>query len=453
MLARLAESGVDVFRLNTAHGSLPEHEVTRLAIRELSERTRPLAILVDLAGPKIRLGKLPNDEVDCRKGDRYLFVRGLATDHPYQLTTNYDRLVDELDVGDEVLLADGTVAMVVVETTAEHLTCEVINPGPIRTRQGINLPARKISLPAMTARDRECAVWAAQKEIDYVSLSFVRSPTELRQLRQLLADHGSSAPIIAKIEKPEALNELEAIVNVADGIMVARGDLGVEIDVADVPVVQKEIIATCNRLQKPVIVATQMLDSMQHNARPTRAEVNDVANAILDGADACMLSGETAIGEYPVETVEIMNRIMLSTERILPGRPSRPPLKKSTTGTHPITHSVVYGAAKIAEHLDASLVVIATRSGATALTKSNQRDFAPTVAVSSDPVVLRRMCLYWGITPLPNAPLGDRIELREFIMKWGKADGLLSSGDCVVVVTGTGVAKAAHNLVVVHTVD
>ncbi|MEM7314304.1 MAG: pyruvate kinase, partial [Planctomycetota bacterium] len=265
--------------------------------------------------------------------------------------------------------------------------------------------------------------------------------------------YGSDAPIVAKIEKPQALDDLEDIVAAADCIMVARGDLGVEIDVADVPVVQKEIIKTCNRMQKPVIVATQMLDSMQNAARPTRAEVSDVANAILDGADACMLSGETAIGEFPVESVEMMNRIMISTERDLPGRPSRPPAKVSTTGAHPITHSVVYGAAKIAEHLDAALVVIATRSGATALTKSNQRDFVPTIAVSNEPTVLRRMCLYWGVTPLPGAPLEDRIALKEFIVDWARKDGLVEDGDCFVMVTGTGVARGAHNLVMVHTVE
>ncbi len=453
MLARMADAGVDVFRLNTAHGTLAEHNEIHRRVRKLSDTTRPLGVLVDLAGPKIRLGELVGDIVLCGQGTTFEFIRGNHADDPRQLVCNYERLIDELKIGDNVLLADGTVHMVVIESYPDRLVCEVVHEGTIRTRQGINLPGAKVSLPALTEKDREWAKWAATTGADFVSLSFVRSPDELVELRGLLSGHGSSAPIIAKIEKPEALDDLDSIVEVADGVMVARGDLGVEVDVADVPVIQKEIIETCNRLQKPVIVATQMLDSMQQSPRPTRAEVSDVANAILDGADACMLSGETAIGEYPLQTVKMMNRIMLSTERRLSGRPSRPPAARSTTGAHPITHSVVYGAAKIAEHLQAALVVIATRSGATALTKSSQRDFVRTIAVSSDPAVLRKMTLYWGVTPLAGCPLDDRLKLWDFVRGWGEQDGVLSHGDCAVVVTGSGVAKGAHNLLVVHTVD
>ncbi len=451
-LAELVEVGADVFRLNMAHGDLESHQRIADSIREISRTVRPLAVLVDLAGPKIRLGVLPNDQIDCIEGSELEFVRGTVSSDASQLVCSYERLIDELQVDDEVLLADGTVSMKVIDKSADRLTCRVTSGGIVRTRQGVNLPGAKISLPAMTERDIECAVWAAEQQADFVSLSFVRAANEILELKALLKKHGSEAPVIAKIEKPEAIDALESIVEAADAIMVARGDLGVEIDVADVPVVQKEVIAMCNEMQRPVIVATQMLDSMHHATRPTRAEVTDVANAILDGADACMLSGETAIGDHPKLVVTTMNRIMMSTERMLPQCPSRPPAKVSRTGTHPITNSVVYGAAKVAEHLDAALVVVATRTGATALTKSNQRDFIPTVAISEDPAVLRRMCLYWGITSLPGAPVKDRAELRKFITTWGKKDGLLASGDCIVIVAGTGVARQAHNVMIVDTI-
>lgn len=453
MLAKLIAAGADVFRLNMAHSTIEEHTRTVEKLRELSNNARPVAILVDLAGPKIRLGKLPDDQIECEEGATYQFVRGSASAGPNELTSNYEKLIDDLRKDDNVMLADGTVAMVVTDSQEDIVKLKCVQGGLIRTKQGINLPGAKVSLPAMTERDFECAKWAASVEADYVSLSFVRSANEIKQLKEFLKEHGSEAPVVAKIEKPEAMLNLESIVTATDAVMVARGDLGVEIDVAKVPVAQKRIIATCNRLQRPVIVATQMLDSMQEATRPTRAEVTDVANAILDGADACMLSGETAIGNHPTLVVETMNRIMLETEELLPDKPSRPPQKGGPTATHPITESVVYGAAKIAEHLSASMVVVATRSGATALTKSNQRDFIPTIAVSSSAAVLRRTCLFWGVTPLPNAPIEDSKALTDFVIRWGKEDGLVKSGDCVVIVAGSGVREGAHNVVAVHTVD
>jgi pyruvate kinase len=239
----------------------------------------------------------------------------------------------------------------------------------------------------------------------------------------------------------------------ADAVMVARGDLGVEIDVAETPVVQKRIIAACTKFQKPVIVATQMLESMTQSKRPTRAEASDVANAVLDGADACMLSGETAVGEYPIETVEMMNRILLKTEGLLCDAPARPPLVAAVSGVHPITSAVVYGAGRIAAQLYAALVVINTRSGGTARVKAKQRDFVPTIAVSKSPVTLRHMCLFWGITPLEGAPVEDPPELRRYIDEWGLADGCLRPGDRVVFVTGSDLVERAHNVVVVHEVE
>lgn len=271
------------------------------------------------------------------------------------------------------------------------------------------------------------------------------------KLRRLLRERGSTATIIAKIEKREAMDALEEIVDAADGIMVARGDLGVETEIAETPVAQKRIIDLCRRLQKPVIVATQMLDSMHHNRRPTRAEVSDVANAVLDGADACMLSGETAIGDYPRETVETMSKILLSTETLLKTRPPVHP-DHAVPDIHPVTAAVVYGSAKIAERLKAQMIVVATRSSGTARIRSKQRDAIPTIGVSDSAAVLRRMSLYWGVTPLPGAPVHEGPALRKFIEDWARPRNLVRPGDRIVFVTGTNFYPLAHNLLVIHEV-
>jgi pyruvate kinase len=452
-LSGLVEAGVDVFRLNMAHGSRADHDRVVDAIDSVRAEQRPLALLVDLAGPKIRLGQLHTEPTEIHAGTEFRFVRGTKAQAANELVSNYDRLIDDLQVGDNVMLADGTVAMAVLGADDDSVLCRAGNDGTIRSRQGINLPGVQLSLPALTDYDRKCAEWAASRKADFVSLSFVRGPAELIELRKLLASYGCHAPIVAKIEKPEALQHLDAIVRATDAVMVARGDLGVEIDVAEVPMAQKRIVQMCNRLQRPVIVATQMLDSMQEEPRPTRAEASDVANAILDGADACMLSGETAIGKYPLESVKMMNRIMLATEKLLHDTPPREFANELDSRVLPITQAVIYGAARIAEKVRAKLVVIVTQSGATAIAKSSQRDFIPVVAVSENERSLRQMCLLWGITPLAGVRCSDEKALREFIFSWGRSEGTLTTGDCVVVVTGEHIRPGAHNLVVVFEVD
>jgi pyruvate kinase len=360
-------------------------------------------------------------------------------------------LVDELKIGDQVMLADGTVSMTVVHKEPDRAVCEVEQEGTVRSRQGINLPGTTLSVPSMTEEDIANAIWAAEHHADFVSLSFVRAAADVLRLRRLLRERGSTATIIAKIEKREALAALEEIVDAADGVMVARGDLGVETEIAETPVAQKRIIEVCRTLQKPVIVATQMLDSMHHNRRPTRAEVSDVANAVLDGADACMLSGETAIGSYPRETVETMTRILLSTETLLRSRPYDHP-DHSVADIHPVTAAVVYGSAKIAERLNAKLIVCATRTSGTARIRSKQRDAIPTIGVSDSPAILRRMSLYWGVTPLPGAPVHEGPALRKFIEDWALPRNIVSTGDRIVFVTGTNFYPLAHNLLVIHEV-
>ncbi|MGD9721798.1 MAG: pyruvate kinase [Pirellulales bacterium] len=452
-LAELVRAGADIFRLNVAHASLEVHSETLSFIRRTSEQLhQPIAVLVDLAGPKIRLGELPGGEIDCTVAAEYRFVRGEHTDRPDELVTTYEPLIDELQVGDSVMLADGTVAMSVVEKGKDFARCQVTQPGLIRSRQGVNLPGVKLSAPAMDEDDRRAALWAAENGIDFVGLSFVRDPNDVRELKVLLGDRTVPTRVIAKIEKQEAIDRLEEIVAVSDGIMVARGDLGVEINVAEMPLVQKRIVAKCREFQKPVIIATQMLDSMQHSRRPTRAEATDVANAILDGGDACMLSGETAIGQYPREAVEMMNRIALATEERFRESMPRPAGEFSPEGLRPITAAVVYGAGHIATELGAKLIVAASHTGATALALSMQRNYVPTVGISDAPEALRRMCLYWGVIPLVGMPTSSDDEMLKAVTTWGVRQRMLTSGDRVVLVGGIGSRSGSHNQVVVHQV-
>jgi pyruvate kinase len=453
MLVRLIDAGVSVFRINTAHGTPEERAQKLAAVREASQKTgRPVGVLIDLAGPKMRLGELHSDPTNCELGAEFRFIRGDKSRAPDELTSTYEPLVGELALGDNVMLADGTVSMTVIAKAADEVRCRVTGGGMIRSRQGINLPGAKLSVASLTEADMTNAILAARSEVDFVSLSFVRKAVDVLLLRELLRSQGSRAMVIAKIEKPEAVMQLEEVVAAADGVMVARGDLGVETDVAEIAVVQKRIVRECQRQGKPVIVATQMLDSMHHNRRPTRAEATDVANAILDGADACMLSGETAIGEYPVEVVETMNRIMLATEPLL-SRRGNDDDGAQRSDVHPITAAAVRGGAAIAEQLGAKLVVIATRGGGTCRLRSKQRDFVPTVGVSDSAAVLRRLSLFWGVTPLAGAPVHDGPALRAFIDHWGREQGLLHKGDRVVFVTGTNFYPMAQNILVIHEVE
>ena len=481
-LRSLVEAGVAVFRLNMAHGSIPEHQESLDCIRRVSAiLDRPVGVLTDLAGPKIRLGELPGGAVECVAGAEFRFIRGSETQKSDELVTTYALLIDEIAVGDSVMLADGTISLVVEERGPDWARCRVVQPGLIRSRQGVNLPGVKLSVPAISQADWQHAEWAASAGADFVSLSFVRSAVEVNLLKELLRTRGSQARVVAKIEKREALDNLESIVEVADAVMVARGDLGVEIDVASMPIVQKQIIRVCQRYQKPVIVATQMLDSMQHSRRPTRAETTDVANAILDGADACMLSGETAIGEHPRLAVEMMRRIASATEqhyladrrqglladrrqglhdhlsgtRSVVGDPAQeflPAPEFLMQGLHPITQAVVDGASRIAAELDAKLVVVASKSGVTAIARSKRRGAVPTVGVSDNVATLRQMSLYWGVTPLAADAGSDVNALLEHVTAWGLREGRLIRGDRILLVAGIGFGTGGHNMALVHEV-
>jgi pyruvate kinase len=461
-LSEMVHAGADVFRINMAHGSPQEHQVLVDRIRRVAkEINQPVAILIDLAGPKFRLGEIEGGSVLCERGAEFFFVLS-DPQTPHELTSTYEPLIGELSVGDVVMLADGTVSMKVEQKSADRARLRVLQQGIVRSRQGINLPGVRLSAPAISVQDHHNAIWAAKAKVDFVSLSFVRSPDEVRTLKDIVRSSGSSASVIAKIEKREALDRLQEIVTEADGIMVARGDLGVEIDVAEMPIEQKRVINVCHRLHKPVIIATQMLESMHESRRPTRAEATDVANAILDGADACMLSGETAIGKHPVEAVAMMNRIALATERSTIGRPLREMSEGRSDGLQDVTRAVVRGAGVMSQVVGAKLVVVASFSGKTALALSQQRNFVPTVGVSTNESTLRKMCLYWGVTPLRGAPACDLEQLIRHTDVWACAMGLVQPGDRIVIVGGSHLtagpdgaemAEGVHDIVVVHEVE
>jgi pyruvate kinase len=462
-LTELVNAGVDLFRLNFAHGSHDWFTQVVGWIRSLSnECDRPIGILGDLSGPKIRLGILPDEGLRLRHATTVEFVRSTVdarTDvTPPQLTCTYEPLVDDLRPGDRVLLADGTVSLRVLEqdAVAGRVLCEVQQPGLVRSRQGVNLPGVTLSTPSLTDKDRVDLQWALDHGIDYVGLSFVRRVEDLKLLRQVIAAHPTTTPpwIVAKIEKAEAIADLEAIIAEADAVMVARGDLGVETDIFRVPGLQKKIIRLCNEHRTPVITATQMLDSMQKNELPTRAEASDVFNAVLDGTDAVMLSGETAAGDYPVQAVAMMSRIAREAERLLEPRLAGDDLRSLPRNrATAITEAVTHGAATAAAHLGADVIVAATAGGKTAMAISKQRPHVPIIALTDRPEVARRMSLFWGVIPVETPAVAwAPKDLLAFVTKLGREQNLLDSGSKLVLVGSSDWTLDWHDMMLVHVV-
>jgi pyruvate kinase len=459
MLNDLVRAGVDVFRLNFAHGTHEWLDVVVGHIRKVSAETgRPIGILGDLSGPKIRLGELVGGELNCVHGQSIEFVRQAEPNQPTQLTCTYDALIDDLRVGNQILMADGAVTLQVTEKpeTNDRVICKVVQPGIIRNRQGINLPGATLSTPSLTPKDREDLVWALKTKIDFLGLSFVRQAEDIEDLRRAIAaENAEHVPqIVAKIEKIEAVNDLERILDTTDMVMVARGDLGVEVDIARVPGLQKRIIRLCNQRRIPVITATQMLDSMQKNSRPTRAEASDVANAVLDGSDAIMLSGETAAGDFPLEAVSMMNRLAHEAERLRVSQPA-PDVNLTAIRSRAleVTEAVTHGAGIVAEMLEANLIVVATRTGKTALSISNQRLKTPILGISQSLETARKMALYWGVTPqVADLDQYTLQQILEYVVQWGTQEGVLNPGSRVVLIASSNWAAKGHDQLMVHTV-
>lgn len=458
MLRRLILSGVDIFRLNFAHGSHKWLEGIVSSIWEIAlELGRPIGLLGDLSGPKIRLGVLPGDKIVCNEGAEFSFIRGREPETDNELTCTYEALIDDVKPGDRILLADGTVRMRVLDTASDAARCLVEGAGVIGSRQGVNLPGVTLSTPCITEKDEADLAWAIQNRIDFVGLSFVRSADDIRKLRELISASVSPADsgprIVAKIEKPEAVRDIAAIIDEADAVMVARGDLGVEVDVFRVPELQKEIIRRCNEKRVPVITATQMLDSMQRSELPTRAEASDVANAVLDGTDAVMLSGETAAGEYPRQSVVMMSRIIQEAERILPER-RHVDFPAPESLAHQVTEAVAIGAVVVAEELDAAMIAVATVSGRSALAISKERRGVPVLAICDCPRTAAWMTLLWGVTPiLASSSDLHADQLVRLAIDWGFQEEVLEKGSRLVVVASSRWVAEGHDSLLVHVAE
>lgn len=457
-LGQLIAAGVDVFRLNFAHGSHEWLSDILNRIRTVSTELRiPVGVLGDLSGPKIRLGEIDGGEVECAENAVFRFVREPIEGDSSALTCTYEKLIDDVSPGDRILLADGTVAMVVIEESADGqtVTCRVSEPGRIRSRQGVNLPGVRLSTPSLTEKDRSDLMWALDNHLDFIGLSFVRKADDILELKQLIADHsGDHKPIVvAKIEKTEAIADLDNILDATDAVMVARGDLGVEAEISRVPILQKEIIRRANRARIPVITATQMLDSMTQNDLPTRAEVSDVANAVIDGTDAVMLSGETAIGVHPVACVEMMQNIIDEADPFVRrGEFGDCESQQSRLAT-PVTEALSLGATAVAEKLDADLIVIATNTGRTALALSRLRGQVPILAVTHRTDTLGRICLYWGVTAIQSKLVRQSADaLLQYVVQWGMENDVLRSGHKIIVVGHTNWLGEGHDMMMVHVV-
>jgi pyruvate kinase len=457
-LRQLIETGVNVFRLNFSHGTHEEHAAVLTDIRALSRRMdRHVAVLQDLCGPKMRLGDIPGGLVDCSLGEEFSLLSDRLTDSPRELTCSYRELPNDLKPGETVLFADGTVAMTVTEVSPGRARLKVALPGRLRSRQGLNLPGSNLNVKSLTDKDLHDLDWTAghADDVQFVGLSFARGAEDVAWLRRELAARKCPAKVIVKIEKPEAVRHLEEIIAAADAVMVARGDLGVEMAVQRVPALQKRIIALCNHLHRPVITATQMLNSMEHSSRPTRAEASDVFNAVLDGTDAVMLSGETAIGQYPQEAVLTMRQICAEAEAYLKviGLGPVPVAPASLAGfVNPITEAAVDAACLAANRLDASLIVVATSSGRTALALSNRRPPARVLALTPSESVARLLALCWGVTAAVEPENSSPQQELAFAIAWARTRRFVQPGQYVVLVRGEMPGQPTSRAVVVHAV-
>jgi len=450
-MTALVEAGVNVFRLNFSHGTLEEKARWVATIREIArQQARPLAILADLQGPKIRTGQIRDGGVMLAAGQAISLTTQPVIGDEQRIPVTYAHLPHDVHPGDRLLIDDGRFELAVRKVAGDNILCEVLTGGLIRSNKGLNLPGVKVSAPALTDRDRADLDFCLAHEVDFVALSFVRSPADIEEIKQIIYQAGSTIHVIAKIERPEGVDHFDAILAVADGIMVARGDLGVEMSPERVPLIQKSIIRKCNQAGKPVITATQMLESMISAPRPTRAETSDVANAILDGTDAVMLSGETALGAYPLAAVQTMVRVAQDVEDI-------PPCHASEAGMLPLTDHrrlpevISQMACRVAENLQAAAILAFTQTGRTAAHVAKYRPSVPIVAVTPSPVVQRKMALCRGVFPFLVEIAGNTETQIDTLERALLDAGILRKGDLAVITMGSPVATpGTTNLLKVH---
>jgi pyruvate kinase len=440
----IVEAGVNVARMNLSHGTYEVHEEVYANIRRVAaDLDLPIAVLVDLQGPKIRLGKFEAGPYELAAGDIFTITTEDVVGTKDLVSTTFKGLPGDVKAGDFLLIDDGKVRVRVLDVDGPRVRTEVVVGGPVSNNKGINLPGVAVSVPALSDKDEADLRWGLKLGADYIALSFVRNAADVERVHEIMAEEGIRVPVIAKIEKPQAVDALEEIIDAFDGIMVARGDLGVELPLEAVPIVQKHAVELARRMAKPVIVATQMLESMISSPVPTRAETSDVANAVLDGADAVMLSGETSVGEYPVITVATMARIVASTEDH--GLERIPPL-----GTKPRTQggAITLAAAEVADFVDAKFVCIFTESGDSARRMSRLRFKVPMRGFTPDEAIRRRMALTWGIESF----LVERVKHTDQMFKQVDEvllrEGLVEPGDKVVVISGSppGIAGSTNDM-------
>jgi pyruvate kinase len=434
IIDRLIRAGMDVARLNFSHGSHEEHAQSIAIIRAAAvERKKPVAILADLQGPKIRTGALAGGgPVQLRAGQQFVITTSRILGDSTRVNTTFTPLPREVHSGDRILVSDGLIELCVRQVRGNEVICEVVNGGALGQNKGINLPGVKLRVPALPPKDRIDLAFALKQGANYVAVSFVRRAEDVLAAKLLIRRAGKDTPVIAKLEKPEAIENLDAILRVTDGVMVARGDLGVEMNPERVPVVQKTIIARAREFRRPVITATQMLESMTENPRPTRAEASDVANAIFDGSDAVMLSAETASGKYPVEAVSMMARIIEEAEASITEFP-RPSMQEQLKVAETVAELVCHAS----RELHMKLIAVFTHSGFTARLVSRYRPLVPIVAFSPEAETRRRMALIWGVLPrnIPNVKKVDG--LAAVAEKRLLEERLVRKGDVIGIVAGT----------------
>ena len=460
MLDRLIENGMDVARLNFSHGTHESHATAIAAIRRAaSRRGAAVAIIQDLQGPRIRVGVVAKEGMEVSAGQSVLLrisqhkleMRSIAPSCPAEIPITYPHLTRDLRVGSRVLINDGLIELVADRIEDDAVECSVIIGGIITSHKGINLPGTVVSAPTFTEKDREDMRFGVTQGVDYVALSFVRGPRDIEAARTVLTEYCGHLPIIAKIERAEAIASLNDILEQADGVMIARGDLGVEMGPEAVPVLQKRIILEANRRRRLVITATQMLESMTKASRPTRAEASDVANAVFDGSDALMLSAETAVGVHPIETVQVMDRIIRAAEEGT--EPGTVPKRYTDLPDPSFSEAICNAASAAARAVDAGAIIAFSELGATARLISKQRPAAPIIAFTPFETVRQQMALYWGVRPytMPQIEQTDaRVDEAERRLK---QEGLAKIGEKIVILSGTRVGQpGGTNLIKLHEV-
>lgn len=454
-LTKLIEAGMNVARLNFSHGDHVEHGERIKNIREAARITgKNVAILLDTKGPEIRTNNMENGAIDLTVGQEVIISMTEVLGTVDKFSVTYPGLIDDVQPGSTILLDDGLIGLEVlqVDKNLGEIVTKVLNGGTLKNKKGVNVPGVRVNLPGITEKDAQDILFGIEQNVDFIAASFVRRATDVLEIRQLLEDHNANhIHIIPKIENQEGVDHIDEILMVSNGLMVARGDLGVEIPAEEVPLVQKALINKCNALGKPVITATQMLDSMQRNPRPTRAEASDVANAIFDGTDAIMLSGETAAGQYPVEAVQTMHNIASRAESALEHKEILSNRSKSTE--HNMTDAIGQSVAHTALNLDVSAIITPTESGHTARMISKYRPKAPIVAVTSYDYVCRRLALVWGVYPQLSQRATTTDEMLDFAVDASVNSSIVKHGDLVVITAGVPVGEAGTtNLMKIHIV-